>query len=228
MVCSPECALPGPGHPNNDDMSVEKPNGQALGWNLLSSRYLFTSIWRRLREDHIRINGRGELHYTYLEIPPAVYVVPVTTDGRIVLIRQYRYPIDDWCLEIPAGGLHDQSGAPLAEVVRTELRQEIGAECREIEYITNVYASKTHSDEHSHLLIAWDVRLELAQALEQTEFIEIHPVPAETALNLARSGGVKDAVSALALLTSEPFLQARGLIENTSSTPNSFPGTQER
>ncbi len=50
-------------------------------------------------------------------------VLPVTTDGQVVMIRSYRYTVDDWCWELPAGGLGDKPGVPLVEVAQQELRR---------------------------------------------------------------------------------------------------------
>lgn len=53
-------------------------------------------------------------------------IVPITKAGEMVLLRQYRYAVDEWCLEVPAGGTHDSGDASLEEVARKELREEVG------------------------------------------------------------------------------------------------------
>jgi ADP-ribose pyrophosphatase len=133
-------------------------------------------------------------------------VVPVTADGQIVLIRQYRYPIDEWRWELPAGGLHDHDGS-LEALARKELAQEIGASCDEFTYVTWFYGPTSSVSEVCHVLLARGVRLDGATAHEETESIEIHPLPIEQALALARSGAMKDGQSALVLLLCEPYLK---------------------
>ncbi len=133
-------------------------------------------------------------------------MVPVTADGQIVLIRQYRYPIDEWCWELPAGGLHDHDGS-LEALARKELAQEIGASCDEFTYVTWFYGPTSSVSEVCHVLLARGVQLDGATAHEETESIEIHPLPIEQALALARSGAMKDGQSALVLLLCEPYLK---------------------
>ena len=100
------------------DNPGDKPEAYRIGWRLLRTRYLFEDPWLRLREDRIALSSGGsrEMTFTYQEQPGGVIVVPLTGDGRIVLVRQYRYPIDAWSLEVPAGGLQDTVYADLSEL----------------------------------------------------------------------------------------------------------------
>ena len=59
----------------------------------------------------------------------------MTSAGEVVLIRQFRYIVDEWLWEVPAGGSHDFAGDDLTELVRRELREEIGGEAEAIEHI---------------------------------------------------------------------------------------------
>ena len=107
----------------------DKPEGAKLGWRIVASAYPFATPWMRLRQDRIAIAGKGDATYTYEERADAVGIVPVTRDGTVLLIRQYRYPLDRWCLEIPAGGMRDHPDATPEDVARIELREEVGATC---------------------------------------------------------------------------------------------------
>ncbi|HEY8293573.1 MAG TPA: NUDIX hydrolase, partial [Thermomicrobiales bacterium] len=107
----------------------DKPEGARIGWRVLDTRYPMTTPFMRLRQDRVRIAEKSEITYTYDERADAVGVVPVTADGTILLIRQYRYPIDEWCLEIPAGGTRDHLGLTPEAVAHIELAQETGATC---------------------------------------------------------------------------------------------------
>ena len=105
-----------------------KPNAEKLGWKLLGSDHIADGKTFQLRQDHVKIPGTDEpLSYEYEERAESVIIVPVTRERREVLIRQYRYPVDEWYLETPAGGCHDTGDKALAEVARKELHEEIGA-----------------------------------------------------------------------------------------------------
>ena len=73
-------------------------------WEPLSSKKIYENSWNALRQDQVRTHTGKQITYTYMEHPGAVAVVPVTTDGEIVLIKSYRYTVKDWCWEIPMGG----------------------------------------------------------------------------------------------------------------------------
>ncbi|HET9017784.1 MAG TPA: NUDIX hydrolase [Thermomicrobiaceae bacterium] len=191
----------------------DRPTGRALGWRVVATRELVSTPWINLRQDEVQVAGHGQITYTYLHQTPAVYVVPVMADGRVVLIRQYRYPVDDWCLEVPAGGSHDRPGVPLREVAREELREEAGGRCGAIERVGSFYSANTHSDQESHVFLALKVELGGTPAREGTERIEVVPTPAREAVELARTGRVSDAASALALLLCEDLLRRYGYLE---------------
>ena len=191
-------------------MAGDKPVGAALGWRLLNSTQPYANPWIKLRSDELEVRGRGKVQYSYVQHPGGVLVVPVTATGQILMIRQYRYPVDAWCREIPAGGMHEQ--ADVEATARRELLEEAGATCGHIQVMTKVFVSNSLMDEVCAMCLAWDCVAGPKQALEPAEFIEREPVPAKQALEWARSGGVEDAKSALALLMAEPYLRAKGFV----------------
>ena len=186
-----------------------KPEGARLGWQVLETTYPFATPWLKLRQDRVRIAGKDDITYTYIQGNAAVFVVPVTADGRVVLIRQYRYTVDAWCLEVPAGGTHDREGVSLEDVAREELAEEIGGTCAAIERVADFYPSTSRSAEACHVFLATGVTLDRPQSLQETERIEVHPVPAREALAMARTGRIPDGQSALALLLCEESLRRR-------------------
>ena len=188
------------------DNPGDKPEAHRIGWRLLRTRYLFEDPWLRLREDRIAVGSR-KMTFTYQEQPGGVVVVPLTGDGRIVLVRQYRYPIDAWSLEVPAGGLHDTGGADLADVARKELHEETGASCETIHAVGSFFSSAALSNEVCHVFLATGVTMDRFPRTEETEHIEILPMPAETVLEMARTGEIKTGPSALALFLCEPLLR---------------------
>jgi ADP-ribose diphosphatase len=188
----------------------DKPLGEKLGWHLLGTSYPFVTPWLKLRQDRVHLDGNGEIAFTYVDSPGAVGVVPVTRDGDIVLIRQYRYTVDDWCLEVPAGGLHDTGDASMEDVARMELRDEAGASCGSLEYIGYFYTAVGNSSQAFRVFLALDVEFTAQQKLEPTERIEMHPTPAKEAIRLARAGEIKDGTSALSILLCEGRLRELG------------------
>jgi ADP-ribose pyrophosphatase len=84
--------------------------------------------------------------------PGAVAIVPILDDGRVVLIRQYRYAPNRMLLEIPAGTL--ENGEPLIQCAVRELKEETGYEADKMEFFMSCYMVPGYSDEVIHFFLA--------------------------------------------------------------------------
>lgn len=202
------------------DSTGDKPNGLKAGWHCRASRYHFRNKISVLREDDIELANGAKQSYAYLERAEAVVIVPVTNAGEVILLRQYRYPVDEWCLEVPAGGTHDNGGCSLEEVARKELREEVGAKAGTLTYVNFFYSASSLTDEKCHVYLAEDVTFSEEPERESSESIETKLVPAGEAVRLARTGAIKTAPCALALLLCEPLLINRGYAQSGRSTPS--------
>ena len=184
-----------------------KPKGLEIGWVLLDTHYLYRSQWHHLRQDRVRLPSGEIIVYTYQEHAGFVMVVPVTVEGNVVLIRTYRYTVDDWVWELPAGGLGNRPGQPLLEVAQEELAEEVGGVAEAWSYHGWFYIANGTADIVGHVFLATGVRLVLSPHRENTEVMQVHVVPIEEALQMARDGRMRDGESALALLRLEPELR---------------------
>jgi ADP-ribose pyrophosphatase len=173
-------------------------------WQTLGSRRLWESRWYNLRQDTVRTASGHEFTYTVVDHPGAVWVVPVTDDNLVVLVWNYRYPVDDWCYEVPAGGL--SPGLAPKEVARRELLEEVGGTAAELRHVGQFYTSNGISNEIAYVYLATGVELGEAHR-EPTELMEVRLVPVAEALRMAREGQISDGPSALALLWCEPLLE---------------------
>jgi len=185
--------------------------GAAAGWRRLHSEILYQDRFQQLRRDRVSLETPGapprEIDFAYQERPPGVLVVPVTPDGDVLLVWQYRYAIDSWGLEVPAGGTQDTGDLPLEVVARKELREEVGAEAGEVRAVGWFWTDGALTDQVCHVFLALDVRRCEKPQREPTEAsMEIRAVPIAEALRLARTGGIRIGPSALAILQCEPHL----------------------
>ena len=172
-------------------------------WHTVSRRYLWQSQWYNLRQDLVQTQDGHEFTYTIIDHPGAVWVVPVTTDGQLVLIRNYRYTVDDWCYEVPAGGLLPELTPE--KVARRELMEEVGGTAAELHHVGQFYTSNGISNEVAYVYLATGVVLGTSQQ-EPTELMEVHLTPITEALRMAREGEISDGPSALALLWCQQHL----------------------
>jgi len=189
--------------------SDDKHNLRTYGWECLSTDYPYTYPMFRVRQDQVRWPDGHLAPYAYVQGTDAVWVVPITVDRQVVLIRQLRYTIADWCWEVPAGGFHDFRGTPL-ELAKRELAEEIGGTSDNWLYVGSFRPGVSIIDQVCHIILARDVRLDREPQREPGEIIEVHLVSVERALEMARNGEMVDGTSALALLRCEPYLQSQG------------------
>jgi len=163
----------------------------------LASRIVWSCPWYRVRQDEILTpDGRPGV-YNVIEKADAVWVVPLTVDGRLALVHQYRYTVDDWCWEIPAGSV--EPGSTLEEAARAELSEEVGGEAATLEYIGRFYLANGICNEVGHIFIATGVTLG-PTAHEAAEVMDVHLFAPDDALAMARAGQITDGPTALALL----------------------------
>jgi ADP-ribose pyrophosphatase len=127
----------------------------------------------------------------------SVAALPVHQDGAVVLIRQYRYPLDEELWEIPAGRLEPQEDPK--DGVQRELEEEVGFHARTLEPLLLVYTAPGFCDERLHLFRASDLEATPPRP-EPDERIEIRTMALAEAQSLARKGDIRDAKTLLALL----------------------------
>jgi ADP-ribose pyrophosphatase len=139
--------------------------------------------------------------------PGAVAIIPITKEGKLVLVRQYRKALERVLVEIPAGKL-EKGEEPLATAQR-ELEEETGYRAQSMRHIVSFYTSPGFADELIHLYTAEGLeKLEDAASLDEDEFVDILEVTLEEALEMLEKREIYDAKTAYAL----QYLQLRRAI----------------
>ncbi len=163
---------------------------------LISSEVLSSSPWRDHIVDRLRWDGR-ETSYSYLGSPRAVFVAAVTDDDEMLLVRQYRHPVRDWTLEVPAGSVAD--GESPLEAARRELREEVGGEARDWHHLSTFFSSSGHLSLRSDAWLATNVTVGKASP-DEDERVTLVRMPLREAVETARRGGFAEGQTALTIL----------------------------
>jgi ADP-ribose pyrophosphatase len=129
--------------------------------------------------------------------PGGVAAVPVLEDGRIILVRQFRYPLGKYILELPAGKL-DSNQSP-AETMHRELEEETGYRAGELSYECGFYSTPGVCDEVIHLFIARSLT-PVVQRLEEGEHITVEMHTLEECLREMGTGTIADGKTILGIL----------------------------
>ncbi len=160
-------------------------------------------------------DGRS-IYREIVVFPESVAIVPVKNDGSIVLIRQYRAPVRDWIIEIPAGVV--EPGEEPREAARRELIEETGYEPGKLVEAAVFYVSPGYSTEKMHLYIATGLRYVGARP-ESYELIELYEKPLAEAVEMIRRGEIRDAKTILGILYYLSLYRPSGPQRDSPSSP---------
>jgi ADP-ribose pyrophosphatase len=184
--------------------TLELPDPPRLA--LAESELLAGSPWRAILNDRLRGDDGRETAYSYLAVPRAVFVVAVTDEDELLLVRQYRHPVRDWTIEVPAGSVQD--GETPLEAARRELAEEAGGTAREWRHLTTFFSSSAHISLRSDAFLATGVEVGVATPDEE-EDVELVRLPLSEALARAQAGRFAEGQTALAILLAAPHLNGR-------------------
>lgn len=133
----------------------------------------------------------------------AASVLPITKEGEVVLVRQYRYAADYDSLEIPAGK-KDHPDEDGLECAKRELAEETHLQGGSFTYLHTIYSAIGFSDEAIEIYVAKDaVKMEGEVATDPDEFIDIETHPLKEAIAMAKDGRIRDSKTVIALLMIE-------------------------
>jgi ADP-ribose pyrophosphatase len=140
--------------------------------------------------------------------PGAVVVVPVTPEGDVILVRQYRAAIDRELLEVPAGK-RDVTDEPVEVTAHRELEEEVGMRAASMVRLAEFYNSPGFCDEHSFLFLATDLT-PTATSFQghEEQHMTIERVPLDGVPALIAAGDLVDAKSIVGLLLAREHLRA--------------------
>jgi ADP-ribose pyrophosphatase len=170
----------------------------------IDSRTVFRGKLLHVLDDAVRLpDGRSSAR-EYVRHPGAVMMLPLTGDGKVVLVRQYRYALKRHFIEIPAGKM--EAGEDPLDTARRELREECGLEAASWQHLTTIHPCIGYSDERIEFYVARGLS-ESGSAPEDGEFIETFSARLDEALQWVRDGRITDVKSMIALLWAEKLLR---------------------
>ncbi len=159
------------------------------------------TVWRgnavNFRVDTVRLPNNKLATREYLDHPGAVGVVPFLDRDTIVMVRQYRHPVGEVTLELPAGKL--DAGESVMTCLRRELKEETGYTARAFTPLIRYWPTPAFANEVLHLFVARGLKAGRANA-DEDEFLESVRVPFHQALSMVRRGKIKDSKTVVGLL----------------------------
>lgn len=172
---------------------------------------VYGGIFLKMKRDQVRLpDGKTALR-EYLTHPGAVAVVAILDDGRILLERQYRYPIAKACIEIPAGKLEPGENHLLC--AQRELEEETGYTAKKWSYIRRIHPVISYSTELIDIYLAEDL-VPGKSCLDAEEFLDVFAAPLEQLLGWVESGEITDVKTTISAYWLDRY--RRGLVQAQS------------
>jgi 8-oxo-dGTP pyrophosphatase MutT (NUDIX family) len=165
-------------------------NSEGRTITTLSSREVYRNHWMRLREDEIlRSNGKKGI-YGVVEKDDAAIIIPID-NGKVWLVEQFRYTIQERALELPQGGWEMEVEHP-EELARGELKEEMGLHAAQMTYLGTLWIAYGFLRQKQHVFLATGLtQVEKDPDPEEHDLV-IRCIPVEEFEQLMLNGGVRD------------------------------------
>lgn len=189
---------------------AQSPDHAHLTEHLVKSEVLHQGSFLHALRDTVRLPDGSTGTREYVRHPGAVVVVPLLDDGRLVLERQYRYPVGRVMIEFPAGKL--DGGEDPFLCARRELLEETGYSAREWAYAGAMHLAIAYSTEIIHIYFARGLSLGERQ-LDAGEFLDVFTATPAELLDWARNGTLTDAKSLTCMVWLQNLLSGAWVLD---------------
>jgi len=162
-----------------------------------SSEIIFQGRLLDVRRDEVILPIGNTSTREWINHPGAVCCVPILPDGRIGLIRQFRYPVNEEMIELPAGKLN--TGEEPETCAVRELEEEIGYQPKKLTFLSHIHPAIGFANEKMWLYLAEDL-VKTKRNLDTDEFLELMPTKLDDALEMVWNGKITDVKTIIGLL----------------------------
>ena len=176
---------------------AQKPENEGMPVVRLDRQLKYEGNILKIYEDTVLANGH-EAKWDFIHHDGAAAVLPVTADGKILMVRQYRNALDRFTLEIPAGKLDDPK-EPKIECAYRELEEETGFKTEKLEYLISVNTTVAFCDEAIDIFVAHNL-IPSHQNLDEDEVINVVPCSLGELEDMIYTGKITDGKTIAAIM----------------------------
>lgn len=168
----------------------------------LSSEEIFDGVAIHLYRDEILLPNGNKGVREIIRHPGAVCVLPMTREGEIVFVNQFRYALNKVTLEVPAGKL--EKGEDPKEAALRELSEETGITAGKIVPMGALYTTPALMDEIIYMYIATELQ-QGEQHLDEDEFVNAVKIPLPKAVEMVMNGEIRDSKTQVMILKADKY-----------------------
>lgn len=172
-------------------------------WKKLSSKVVYKNQWFSVREDQTLKPGNREGIYGVVETPPSVFAVALNEKREIYLVGLFRYPVEKYGLEVPAGSSDNED---LLLAAKRELLEETGIKAKDWVKVGQFTPLNGISNEISNVFLARDLEETGSEPDKNEGIMEVRKVAFEKVFDLIESGEISDGQTISALTLAKIYL----------------------
>ncbi|MDA8257263.1 MAG: NUDIX hydrolase [Betaproteobacteria bacterium] len=172
----------------------------------LSSTSIYDGRLLHVKEDQVLLPNGNTATREYIVHPGAVVVVPLLENGDVLMVRQFRYPLQRDFFELPAGKI--DADEDVLACGQRELLEETGFAAQAWRFLTTIHPCIGYSDERILIYLAQDLS-EHGHRRDEDEFLENVRLPLETAMEWVRDGRISDVKTIIGLFWAEKIVEKR-------------------
>ncbi|HWP44440.1 MAG TPA: NUDIX hydrolase [Blastocatellia bacterium] len=177
-----------------------------MAHELIDRQYVHRGRVLDLSLSRFQTAGKGEALLEIVHHNGGAGALPLFEDGQVALVRQWRYPLGRYSLEIAAGRI--EPGQTPEQTAMRELEEELGYRAKKLEKLAEFNVAPGYCEERIYVYLATGLE-KSAQKLDEDEEIEVVVLPFEEAMRQLKSGAIDDAKSMITLLMAAPVIEAR-------------------
>ncbi|MGB8085149.1 MAG: NUDIX hydrolase [Nitrososphaeraceae archaeon] len=168
-------------------------------WKTLENNRIYENRWITLYQDKVQVSSSGNtIEYTWYKSPDVVIIVPFLDNNTVVMIKQFRYPLQKILLEFPAG--HIEPGENMMTTAKRELLEETGYLAKTLDHVYSYHPSVSKSRQIVHLFKAAYLTKERPKHEPTEEITDIEAIAVSQLKDLIKEKKVENAGTLIAYL----------------------------
>ena len=169
----------------------------------ISSKKVYEGSFLDVRKDIVNLPDGNTSTREWINHPGAACIIPVLSDGRLALIKQYRYPVKSIMIELPAGKL--DPGEDPEECAVRELEEEIGYSAGKLTFVSKIHPAIGFANEEMWIFLAENL-IKSQKNTDRDEFVELIPTSIKDSVKMVWNGTITDVKTIIGILWAERLL----------------------